>query len=596
MASASSFSSEDMFLCSICLQIFSEPVSTPCGHNYCKACIKSYWDSSSQKQCPLCKTRFPKRPQLKVNTEFRNMVEHIKSTAVKDGEETLAKPGEVPCDVCFGLKFKAQKTCLVCLASYCQSHLEPHQRVPNLKKHQLVDPLPDLEDRVCKKHDKMLELYCQIDEACVCFMCLKDDHVTHEVIPLERAFKERKTWLQNVTSKIKVKENSKCQSVGEIKCSIQRSEKRSETEIKVIVEVFAGLVASLQRKQTKLTDMVQSQQKGAQTKAKVRIAQLELEVSELRKRRLEIEQLLQTQDHFFLLKSWPSLNLPEHMEFNTAPPFTEDLSDISQQTYVPMVKKSVDRVDGWMSNEMERLIREVSLSEGCDTSKEPEIFSTYPNVLDEVSWNPPQDKLMMIQQNDAVDVTLDTYTANEKLYVSEDGKVLTFRKHQPFQPTLFSRRFEHNPFVFGSEGFSSGRFYYEVDVSECKGWVVGVAKESIRLETGNILMPRAGRWLLVSMYTPYLCYFEAERIARCPREDLKTVGVFVDYEKKQVSFYDVETRTRISSFLDCDFTETPSLLKTLLYSIANTSLSSRVKLFPTFGLVGNYFDDVLVVR
>ncbi|KAJ3582115.1 hypothetical protein NHX12_015866, partial [Muraenolepis orangiensis] len=44
---------------------------------------------------------------------------------------------------------KAVKSCLVCLTSYCHTHLEPHQRVSGLKRHQLVEPMDRLEDRMC---------------------------------------------------------------------------------------------------------------------------------------------------------------------------------------------------------------------------------------------------------------------------------------------------------------------------------------------------------------------------------------------------------------------------------------------------------------
>lgn len=177
MASDSSLPREEQLLCSICLDVFTEPVSTPCGHN--KTCITGYWDSSDLTQCPLCKKKFRNRLQLQVNTGFRDMVEHFNNMSVRGDDDILCKPGEVPCDVCLGPKLKAQKTCLVCLASYCQPHLKPHQRVTNLKKHQLTDPVSNLEERVCKKHDKMFELFCHVDQMCICFMCLKDDHATH---------------------------------------------------------------------------------------------------------------------------------------------------------------------------------------------------------------------------------------------------------------------------------------------------------------------------------------------------------------------------------------------------------------------------------
>uniref|UniRef100_A0A4W5QAZ5 RING-type domain-containing protein n=1 Tax=Hucho hucho TaxID=62062 RepID=A0A4W5QAZ5_9TELE len=109
MASSSIVLSEEQFQCSVCLDMFTEPVSIPCGHNYCKACIRGYWDSTDLCQCPLCKKTFDKRPDLFVNTFISEMAAQLKELAPvevtpitpgKTQTTTFAKPGEVPCDVC----------------------------------------------------------------------------------------------------------------------------------------------------------------------------------------------------------------------------------------------------------------------------------------------------------------------------------------------------------------------------------------------------------------------------------------------------------------------------------------------------------------
>uniref|UniRef100_A0AAZ3P465 E3 ubiquitin-protein ligase TRIM39-like n=1 Tax=Oncorhynchus tshawytscha TaxID=74940 RepID=A0AAZ3P465_ONCTS len=99
MASSSSLLSEDQFLCSICLDVFTEPVTTSCGHNFCMVCITNYWDSKDLYQCPLCKEKFPERPKLSVNTMLREVVENFKTMRHRRKDESPAKAGNVPCDV-----------------------------------------------------------------------------------------------------------------------------------------------------------------------------------------------------------------------------------------------------------------------------------------------------------------------------------------------------------------------------------------------------------------------------------------------------------------------------------------------------------------
>ncbi|XP_041819790.1 E3 ubiquitin-protein ligase TRIM39-like [Chelmon rostratus] len=592
MASATSLPCEEQLLCSICLGVFSEPVSTPCGHNYCKACITGYWASSDLAQCPLCKKDFRDRPQLHVNTGFRDMVEHFSSMRVRGEDGILAKPGEVPCDVCLGPKLKAQKTCLVCLASYCQHHLAPHQRVAGLKKHRLIDPVSNLEDWVCKKHDKMLDLFCQVDGMCVCFMCLKDDHATHHAVPLEHEFRERKARLASATSEIKMMEKTKSKSIKETKRLAKQSKKESEKEIAAIVEVFATLVVSLRRSQAELVEVIREKQRAAGKQAEDHVTQLEQEVAELRRKRSQMEQLLQAEDHLRLLQSSPSLCSPEGTGdlfdplSSSTPPFTSDLSDISPQSYMGLVKKAVAQMEKTLSNEMEMLTHEVRLSDGCEAVVQPEAAERL--MTDEFikeGWCPPQDKLMMIQQCHAVDVTMDAYTANSRLVVSTDGKQLRSGGGRLFFHALFGRRFIHEPFVLGKDGFSSGRFYYEVQVSGSKNCVLGVVKESVSMEMHGCPTPEDGAWTFVKWFN-YNSPLNPK---------LQTVGVFVDYEEGEVSFYDVDARTLIYSYTGCTFSETMPALQAFLFSVTGTSLSSRPKLYPFFGIYGDDSHDKLVI-
>ncbi|XP_039468688.1 E3 ubiquitin/ISG15 ligase TRIM25-like [Oreochromis aureus] len=172
MAAVSNLRSEAHFLCSICLDVFTDPVTTPCGHNFCKDCITQHWDMSQRCQCPMCKETFCTRPKIRVNTFISEMVVLFKCEVQQKAsnsrsEQQAAKPGEVPCDVCTGTRLKATKSCLVCQTSYCQTHLEPHLKASRLERHQLVEPVENLEDKMCKKQDKHLELFCKTDQTCV---------------------------------------------------------------------------------------------------------------------------------------------------------------------------------------------------------------------------------------------------------------------------------------------------------------------------------------------------------------------------------------------------------------------------------------------
>uniref|UniRef100_A0A8C5D8F0 RING-type domain-containing protein n=1 Tax=Gouania willdenowi TaxID=441366 RepID=A0A8C5D8F0_GOUWI len=73
MSTACNEMSEHHFLCSICLEVLNDPVTTPCGHNFCKTCISTCWDTSTTSKCPVCNQVFSTKPQLKVNIMMREL-------------------------------------------------------------------------------------------------------------------------------------------------------------------------------------------------------------------------------------------------------------------------------------------------------------------------------------------------------------------------------------------------------------------------------------------------------------------------------------------------------------------------------------------
>ena len=197
MASATSWSEEN-FSCPICLDVFSSPVFTPCGHNFCRTCITKFWDEQVQYKCPVCNELFHTRPDLRVNTLISELAAQFR-TSVRVKELPCVEPGEVPCDVCTGTsQLEAVKSCLECFTSYCQTHLEPHQRVTRLKKHQLVKPMDRLEERMCNKHEQLLELFCQTEQECVCQFCIEGDHRSHPVVPLKEEYEVKMVQLGNI--------------------------------------------------------------------------------------------------------------------------------------------------------------------------------------------------------------------------------------------------------------------------------------------------------------------------------------------------------------------------------------------------------------
>uniref|UniRef100_A0A3Q3J9R5 B30.2/SPRY domain-containing protein n=1 Tax=Monopterus albus TaxID=43700 RepID=A0A3Q3J9R5_MONAL len=191
-------------------------------------------------------------------------------------------------------------------------------------------------------------------------------------------------------------------------------------------------------------------------------------------------------------------------------------------------------------------------AEGFIKELEEEIMQIKQKNLQEISMLCDPDLKKMEQH--AVDVTLDPDTANPWLIVSEDGKQVTHgdrKRNLPNKP----ERFDHVLNVLAKEGFSSGKFYYEVQVKEKTHWDLGVAKESINRKGDIRLSPQNGYWTILLKKGYGFTANAGPAINLHVREMPQKIGVFVDYEEGQVSFYNVDSRAKIFSFTGCNFTE-----------------------------------------
>ncbi|XP_076583917.1 E3 ubiquitin-protein ligase TRIM21-like [Chaetodon auriga] len=518
MAAANNLMSEDQFLCSICLGVFTDPVTTPCGHNFCKNCITEHWNINESCQCPMCKEAFNTRPDLRVNTFISEMVAQFRQSAQQEvssssSEQQVFKPGEVPCDVCTGTKLKALKSCLVCLVSYCETHLEPHLTASRLKRHQLIDPVENLEGRMCMKHDKPLELFCKTDHTCVCMLCTVLDHKTHDVVPLREEYDGKKAELRKTEAEIQQIIQKRQLKIQELKQSVKLSKENADIKIAEGVQVFTSLKESVERGLDELFKAIEEKQKTTEKQTEVFIKELKQEISELLKRSTEVEQLSRSEDHLHFLQSFSPLK---------DVPTTKDWTEVSAPpaSYEGTVVRAVAQLEETLSKEMKKLI---------------------------------EAELKRVQQY-AVDVTLDPDTTNPKLILSDDGKQVNYsdvEKKLPDNP----ERFSINPCVLGKQSFSSGRFYYEVEVTGKTEWDFGVARESINRKEDNPLSPEEGYWTIWLRNGNEYEALDDPSVSLSLRSQPQKVGVFVDYEEGLVSFYDVDAAALIYSFTGCSFTE-----------------------------------------
>ncbi|XP_047248009.1 E3 ubiquitin-protein ligase TRIM39-like [Girardinichthys multiradiatus] len=527
---ASVNTSQDQFQCSICLDVFSEPVSTPCGHNFCRSCIKDYWDKSEVKQCPLCMKTFLSAPELQVNSEFRDILELFKKIgAVDDDSSSPGHPSHVPCDLCSEVRCNAVKSCLICLASYCESHLEPHHRVQALKWHKLVRPVVSLESRACNKHNKLKEFFCRKEKSSVCAVCMRDDHVMHDVVSVEEELEDRKTQLSSMKVKVNQNVEEKTFSVQRIQTSVKQRRQKVDRIKAEVMKSFAALVALTESRKEKVIDLLERKQKAAEQEAEVLFKQLQAEVAENQRISKELEELLQSEDNFKLLQGIPFVSAQTDLASFTP----RDQIFLQVET----VRMAVARTEEVLNEQVENIIREANQTEE-EEPRDPQTDKVF------------NDELEKIQQEYATKVTLDPNTAHPSLIVSQDRRQVRNGGYKKKVPDNFSR-FDSLHYILGNEGFSSGRLYYEIALNSQTTWEVGVTRETISRKGLNLsLTPENGCWTLGCYWGR--CQANSNPPVILPKRPEK-LGVFVDYSQSLVSFYDVNDRVLIYSFTECSF-------------------------------------------
>ncbi|TKS93114.1 Zinc finger protein RFP [Collichthys lucidus] len=517
MASSGNMLPEKQFQCTICQQVFTDPVTTPCGHNFCQVCIQNTWNSSDVCQCPTCNKSFTPRPEISINTAFKELADTFRNIIVCSSASLLstAKPGEVVCDVCAttSLQVKALKSCLVCLTSYCEAHLEPHRRVATLKLHKLIDPAKNLQDRMCKKHERLLEMFCRDEQKCVCRFCTETEHKGHGAVTIEDESAGRKLQMKETKEDFQQMIQERLKKMEEIKNCLKHSTMSAEKEMKESDRLFASLIRSIEERQTEARTEIDQKQKAAETRSKELIDELQAEIAELQRRNAEMEELRNTEDHLHLLQRSPSL---------MSPPPTKEWMEISvhPELIVGTARKALSKVDYTVKNELDRLKTEE----------------------------------MKKMQKYAVDVVLDPDTAHPNIVLSLDGKQAGRGELLHIVPDN-PQRFDPVICVVGKRGFLSGRFFFQVAVGTKTFWDLGVVKESVNRKGMITSKPENGYWTVRLRSGDEYRALDSPSVLLTLKEKPQIVGVFTDYEEGTVSFFNVEARSHIYTFTGCLFTE-----------------------------------------
>ncbi|XP_063791170.1 E3 ubiquitin/ISG15 ligase TRIM25-like [Pseudophryne corroboree] len=527
--------------CSICLSIYTDPVTLRCGHNFCRVCIDRVLDTqegAGAYTCPDCRAECQERPALQRNITLCNIEGSFLSTR-PDQQET-----GILCTYCVDSPVPAAKSCLMCEASLCDKHLRVHSKSA---EHVLCDPTTALGNRKCSVHKEIYKYYCTEDAACICVSCRLDgEHRGHLVEMLDEASEKKKEKLRNVLQKLTTKRAESEKRVQSLQERRREDQGKAAGEIETVTALFRDIRRQLEDLEKRVLSEISRQEQRVSLSVSDLIQQLEIKKDELSRKMRHIEELCNMSDPVTVLQEPGTGDLCD----------TEELCNMSDPVTVLQEPDTGDLCD---TEDTERHDNQVRGAGDLDVGLISETLHTLSDIitgintgiyvqeatallLDVTTAGDTESDIITgintgIYVQEDTDILLDVTTAGDNIQISGDGKTASWshiKQNRPVTP----ERFLYDQ-VISSRIFSSGRHYWEVDVSKSVRWRVGMCYPSMdrRGRYQSLIGNTNKSWCLYRYNNQYSVIHDRIDIRLPDNIPCDRVRVYLDYGAGQLSFY-----------------------------------------------------------
>ncbi|XP_039199520.1 E3 ubiquitin/ISG15 ligase TRIM25 isoform X12 [Crotalus tigris] len=554
----SMFGLEDELTCAICLCIFQTPVTTPCGHNFCLPCLEMTWmDIEENFSCPQCRASFEIRPDLKKNTVLCKVVEQFqvsqdgpsKGTCEekqKKADSSVPKPrapSPVACDSC--LVVVAAKTCLTCMASFCQEHLRPHLESPAFKTHQLSPPVKELQQKKCQTHNKLLEVFCQDHRVSICCFCLVS-HKTCSTSLLQEAKETKKLQLKKRLAELCALSDKTAKSLEQVRAQQKQLSNTTSRKLDLLKSEFLEIVALIHEEEKDSWKTIKAEEKRVLDKFEYVHTVLGKKKNEIQRERDEIEMTLTEMDDITFLKRAtklrevsftdvfvPRIELDQNL-LGTVYQKAFNLKELTKRSLgVPLEQKK----------KAQSPRRRGQSSNRAETKSETTTLDTF--------LTKSREELLEF----ATQFTLDLHTAHKNIILLEKNtKMSVTETVQDYE--LHPRRFLNYFQVLSFQCFKKGIHYWEVDLENNNFCAVGICYGSIPRRGPKSRLGRNNSSWCIEKVNNKISAWHNEKDTSLPSNKATKIGVLLNYDGGFVIFFGViEKKVIVLYKFKVEFTE-----------------------------------------
>ncbi|KAJ7317223.1 hypothetical protein JRQ81_003385 [Phrynocephalus forsythii] len=401
-----------------------------------------------------------------------------------------------------------QFSCPQCRKPFFGQNLRPNRHLWNIvelaRQFSLRRASEAGERKLCEKHQEPLKLFCEQDQTSICLVCDRSKvHKSHSVVPVEEAAQLYQGKIANCLKSLK-EERAKILYLRS--SSSKPSEdllKEAEAERQKLMSEFQQLRQVLEKEEQALLARLEKLEADVKKKKEEGEAKFSAEISHLSTLIGEVEEKCQETPGGLLQDIGHMFKRCQRGRFHSPP--VPDSSELKRRLQI--FSRDSASLQGQLKN--------------------------FRETLTEPKW---------IKE----DVTLDLATAHPRFIVFEDHRTVAWgpvREELPYD----ARRFDPSRCVLGSQGFTSGKHHWTVDVDQGTFWAVGVARESVKRKGQFNIIPAEGIWA-VGLSSGHYKALSLPPVILSHCKPLRKIRVCLDCEGKTVAFFDAEEKEAPSLF------------------------------------------------